>query len=83
MTGHGTKLGRMQEQAIAALIWCHSLEKAAHTTGVSVKTLVRWQKIPSVAAAYREARQAVFAQTMNRLTQASGVAVSTLLTLQF
>jgi hypothetical protein len=31
--------------------------EAAKTTGASVKTLVRWQKIPSFAAAYREARR--------------------------
>ena len=79
MTGHGTKFGRKQEEAIAALLSKTRIEDAAGAVGISVRTLLRWLKIPQFATAYREVRRDVMLQTIGRLQQASTAAVSTLL----
>jgi hypothetical protein len=79
MAGHGEKLGRKQEEAIAALLTQRNTEEAAHAVGVTPKTLLRWMKLPEFQAAYREARRAAFAQSIARLQQASSAAASTLL----
>ena len=54
--GHGDKLSRKAEAAIAALLNQGTLVTAAATAGVSVRTLKRWLREPTFAAAYREAR---------------------------
>jgi hypothetical protein len=79
MAGHGEKLGRKQEDAIAALLSQRSIEDAARTCGVGGRTLLRWLKLPEFNAAYREARRAAVSQSVARLQQATGAAVSTLL----
>ncbi len=79
MTGHGAKLGRKQEEAIAALLTQRNTEDAARTVGVTPKTLLRWMKLPEFKAAYREARWAAFGQSIARLQQATSAAASTLL----
>ena len=79
MTGHGTRFGRNQEDAVAALLTHRNIEEAAGAVGISAKTLLRWMKEPEFDAAYREARRAAFSQSLARLQQASGAAVSTLL----
>jgi DNA-binding transcriptional MerR regulator len=79
MTGHGSKLGGKMEQAIAALITSRNTEEAAKSVGVSTKTLLRWQKEPEFQKAYRQARRAVHQQSVARLQQATGAAVTTLL----
>jgi hypothetical protein len=47
--------------------------------GIGLRTLYRWQNEPEFDAAYRAARRAAFSQSVARLQQASGAAVSTLL----
>ena len=79
MKGHGSKFGRKQEAAIAALMTHRSVEDAARAAGIGVSTLLRWLKIPEFAAAYRKARRAVVSQATARLQQNSGAAVSTIL----
>ena len=79
MKGHGTKFGRKQEEAIAALLTARNTEEAAKSIGVSAKTLLRWQKQPEFERAYREARMVGFRQCLARLQQASSPAVTTLL----
>ena len=79
MTGHGTKFGRKKEEAVAALLVQRNLEDAARAVGIAPKTLVRWMKEPEFDAAYRAARRAAFGQSVARMQQASGAAVSTLL----
>jgi hypothetical protein len=81
MAGHGAKLKRKQEEAIAALLSQRNVEDAARVAGVGARTLLRWMKLPEFDAAYREARRAAFGQSVARLQQASGAAVSTLLKL--
>ena len=79
MTGHGAKFGRKREEAVAALLTQRNVEDAAKVTGISAQTLIRWMKLPDFQTAYREARRAAFGQSIARLQQASGAAVSTLL----
>ncbi len=79
MTGHGSKFGRKQEQAIAALLTQRNVEESARSIDVAPKTLLRWMQIPEFQTAYREARRAAFGQSVARPQQASSAAVSTLL----
>jgi hypothetical protein len=79
MKGHGAKLGRKMEEAVAAMLTQSSLEGAARASGVGTTTLLRWQKLPEFQKAYREAKRAAFGQSISRLQQASSAAVSTLL----
>jgi transposase-like protein len=79
MLGHGAKFGRKKEAAIAALLSQRNIEEAARSINVVPNTLLRWMKEPEFDAAYREARRAAFGQSIARMQQASGAAVSTLL----
>jgi hypothetical protein len=79
MIGHGSKLGRKQEKAIAALLTQRNTEEAARAVGVAPKTLLRWMKLPDFQSAYRQARWAAFGQSIARLQQATSAAASTLL----
>lgn len=78
MKGHGTKFGRKMEAAVAALLSQRSQEEAARVAGVSIATLLRWQKLPEFQAVYRDAKRAAFGQSIARLHQMSSAAVSTL-----
>lgn len=79
MPGHGSKLGRKMEGAIAALLSQRNQEEAAQTAGISKRTLTRWLKLPAFQEAYLEARRAAMFQANARLQQASSAAVSALL----
>jgi hypothetical protein len=59
MSGHGSKLSRKQEQAIAALLLEPTVEAAAVKVGVGYRTLKGWLRQPAFQAAYRNARRAV------------------------
>src|SRR5262245_15486955 len=78
--GHGQKLGRKQEAAIAALLSQRTVEDAARAAGIGTRTLFRWLEIPEFREAYLQARRRVFEQAGARLQQATGAAVSVLLT---
>jgi hypothetical protein len=79
MAGHGSKLGRKQEDAIAALLTQRNIDEAANAAGVGTRTLLRWMKIPEFDAAYREARRQAYGQSISRLQQGSTAAATTLL----
>jgi transposase-like protein len=79
MVGHGAKLGHKGEQAIAALLSHRNVEEAARAVGISANTLLRWMKDPQFDAACRQARRTAFAQSIARLQNASGAAVTTVL----
>ena len=79
MAGHGSKLGRKQEDAIAALLTQRNIDEAARAAGVGTRTLLRWMKIPEFDAAYREARRQAYGQSISRLQQGSTAAATTLL----
>ncbi len=78
MRGHGSKFSRKMEEAVAALLTQRNVEEAARSIGISVATLMRWQKQPEFEKAYREARRAAFGQSIAKLHQMSSAAVSTL-----
>jgi len=79
MQGHGTKYERRKEQAIAALLTQRSVDEAARSIDIGTTTLLRWMRQPEFESAYREARRTAFSQSVARLQQASGAAVTVLL----
>ena len=79
MTGHGAKFGRKKEEAIAALLTQRNIEEAARSIDIAPKTLLRWLQLPEFQDAYRKARREAHGQSVARLQQATGAAVSTLL----
>jgi hypothetical protein len=83
MKGHGTKFTRKMEAAITGLLTQKNLEEAARYAGISVATVLRWQKLPEFKKAYRAAQRVVHGQSMARLHQATSAAVSTVLKIMF
>jgi hypothetical protein len=79
MSGHGGKLKRKLEQAVAAMLTQRNIEEAARSIGVSTASLMRWQKLPEFQIAFREARRAAFGQAVARLQQGTSAAATTLL----
>jgi hypothetical protein len=81
MSVFGGKFGRKKEVAIVALLSQRSVDDAARSVNIAPRTLYRWIKEPEFDAAYREAKRAAYGQSIARLHQASGAAVTTLLKL--
>jgi hypothetical protein len=81
MIGHGEKLTRKQESAIAALLTETSIGAAARKTRIGEATLQRWLKLPAFACAYRDARRQLVRDAVGRLQSAVGEAVDTLRTI--
>ena len=79
MKGHGAKFGRRKEAAIAALISTRTLAEAATEANVSVRTLIRWMKIPEFREELNAVRRDGLSQAGARLQQACGAAASTLI----
>jgi hypothetical protein len=79
MRGHGAKFKRKLDDAVAAMLTQRNVEEAARSVGVSIATLMRWQKTPEFQAAYREARRAAYGQAVARLQQGTSAAATTLL----
>ena len=78
MAGHGEKLDRKKEQAIAALLVQPTIGKAAKQVGIGERTLLRWMKRDEFQATYRFARREVVSQATAHLQQATVEAVATL-----
>jgi hypothetical protein len=76
MKGHGAKFGRKKEAAIAALLTQKNYEEAARVTGVDLKTLKRWLRLPEFQAEYLQARREAVSQANARVQQNSGAAAS-------
>ncbi|HEV8414871.1 MAG TPA: hypothetical protein VGQ49_14850 [Bryobacteraceae bacterium] len=74
MAGHGAKLGRKQEDAIAALLSHQSIDEAARVCGVGARTLIRWLKLPEFGREYLKATREVVQQAVARMQQATGAA---------
>ena len=74
MAGHGEKLSRKKEQAIAALLAKPSIPEAAKVVGIGERTLWRWLKDDSFKSAYSAARaeivMLVIAEIQSSLTDA-------------
>ena len=82
LKGHGTKFGRKMEAAVGALLTQPNIDMAAKTVGISPTALLSWMKVPEFDAAYREARRAVYSQSIARLQQAMPLAVQTMVALR-
>ena len=78
MAGHGEKLERKQEQAIAALLTEPTVEEAARKARVSYSSLKGWMQLPEFASAYRAARAGVLERVVARLVRACDGAVARL-----
>src|ERR1035441_4568455 len=70
-----------RQQLVLALLQQPSMEKAAKSAAMSPVTAWRLSKTPEFQVEYRQARREAFEQSIARLQQASGAAVSTLLTI--
>jgi hypothetical protein len=79
MSGHGEKLSRRQEAAIAALLTETTHAAAAAAAGIGEATLRRWLQLPPFRAAYRRARRQLVEAAVGRIQAATGQAVDTLL----
>jgi len=79
MIGHGEKLSRRQEAAIAALLTEPTLAAAAKSAGIGEATLRRWLRLPAFLAAYRKARRELVESAVGRVQAATGQAVDSLL----
>jgi hypothetical protein len=78
MSGHGEKLTRKQEAAVAALLSEATHAKAAEKAGVSASTLGRWLRVPEFLAAYREARRRIVEDAITRLQRLTARAAGAL-----
>lgn len=78
MNGHGEKLSRKQESAIAALLTESTIAKAAKQAGVSERTLRNWLDLPRFQEAFREARAILISGTLRELRGLSKDAISAL-----
>ena len=79
MAARKSMLGRKQEETIAALLTQRNLDEAAKAAGISMRTLMRWLKVPDFQAAYREARRTAYSQAVAKLQQGATAAATTLL----
>jgi transposase-like protein len=79
MTGHGQKLSRKKEQAIAALLSQSSIGSAAKKVGIGEKTLFRWLRLDDFQQEYKNARRQVIDQTIAQIQTVMSEAVQTLL----
>ena len=78
MTGHGAKLPRKRQQAIAALIEHSTMKEAARAIGIGEATLHRWLKDQSFLASYRETKKCIVDHAITCLQRATGEAVKVL-----
>jgi hypothetical protein len=81
MKGHGAKFGRKKEAAIAALLTQKNHEEAARATGIDLKTLKRWLRLPEFQAEFLLVRREAVGQANARVQQNSGAAASVALML--
>jgi hypothetical protein len=79
MTGHGEKLTRKKELAIAALLSQPSIPAAAKVVGIGEKTLWRWLQHQDFREAYLQARRQVVQQVISNVQNSMKKAVDTLL----
>ena len=77
-SGHGEKLSRRREAAIAALLTANTVPEAAEACGVSETTLFRWMQDPVFAEQYAAARRAVLQSAVADLQIVAREAVGTL-----
>jgi hypothetical protein len=77
MAGHGEKLSRKSEKAIAALLSAGTLARAAAAAGIAERTLRNWLKRDDFKAAFERARREHFAEDMGLLGALRRSAITT------
>ena len=78
MSGHGEKLSRAKQTAIAALLTNPSIAAAASAAGIAERTIYRWLKISSFQQAFAAARQECVKQALTTIQQTMTAAVEVL-----
>jgi hypothetical protein len=78
MSGHGEKLTRKQDAAVAALLATPTLARAAEKAGVGESTLRRWLSLPAFQAEFRAARRKVVEHAVGQLQCSAAAAAATL-----
>ena len=78
MKGHGEKLSRKKNQAIAALLELPTIRAAAEAVGVGESTLYRWLGNDSFREAYAAARAEVVRHAVANLQRSTSEAVEAL-----
>ena len=73
--GHGAKLPRKREEAIAALLTQRSIADAARTTGIGTQTMYRWLRDPAFLTDYAAAAGSIYGSAMRLAQQRQGYAV--------
>ncbi len=76
--GHGPRLDRKQQEAIAALITHSSIVAAAKACDLGESTLRRWLQTEAFQQAYTQARQQILTTAISGLFEVSHLAVHTL-----
>jgi len=76
--GHGEKLTRKQEKAIAALLLKPTIADAAKEAGIGETTLWRWLQLEEFQNAFKDAKRKTVEQAIAQLVQVSSEAVKTL-----
>ena len=80
MTGHGEKMSRKQESAVAVLLAEPNLSAAANRAGISERSLRRWMRQPAFKAAFDETRRVIFNSALTLVITSGVEAVETLRT---
>lgn len=70
-TGETRLLSTKQRAAVHALLTCPNRAAAAEACGISERTLLRWCKMPSFAAAYQALGRAQYLDALAQLKAAS------------
>src|ERR1035441_1781243 len=81
MVGHGQKLSRKKEQAIAALLSQRGIEEAARAAGIGTTPRPRGLRFPESRAEFLPTRRDVVHQANARIQQNAGAAPAVLLKL--
>jgi hypothetical protein len=76
--GHGEKLSRTRERALAALLASRTIGEAALICSISERTLRSWLAQPDFADAFRRERQRLLDHATTRMVAALDKAVSVL-----
>jgi hypothetical protein len=78
VTGYRT-LAIDDDACVKILDEAEFLPMSGIATGIGVRTLLRWLKLPEFQSAYRQARRDAFGQAIARLQQGTSAAATTLL----
>ena len=76
--GHGEKITRKQELAIAALVSEPSIGRAAEKVGIAKKTLWRWLQTDAFRTAFRKTKMELVRHAMAQIQAAMSEATETL-----